>query len=271
MNLKQNLHTHTTFCDGADTPEEMILSALEKGFASLGFSGHSYMDYSSYLGNGSDKTVDYKKEIAFLKEKYKDRIKIYLGLEVDMYSKPDMTGYDYLIGSVHYLKLGNDYVGFDRDEKCVENVLNERFGGDGMAYAKRYYTELAELPKYGNFDIIGHFDIITKHSEKRIFFDENSKEYLNAAFGAADALRGKIPFFEVNTGAVSRGYRKTPYPSVAILKYLKNRGFGAVISSDCHNKNSLDCCFDEASELLKACGFREKYILTDSGFKAISL
>ena len=38
---KVNLHTHTLFCDGRDTPEDMVLSAIEKGFSVLGFSGHS--------------------------------------------------------------------------------------------------------------------------------------------------------------------------------------------------------------------------------------
>jgi hypothetical protein len=33
----------------------------------------------------------------------------------------------------------------------------------------------------------------------------------------------------------------------------------------------LDCKFDEAAELLKNCGFNEKYILTDNGFIAVSL
>ena len=32
----QNLHTHTSFCDGAHFPEEIILTALEKGFSSIG-------------------------------------------------------------------------------------------------------------------------------------------------------------------------------------------------------------------------------------------
>ena len=35
-----NFHTHTVFCDGKNTPEEMVLSAIEKGFTALGFSGH---------------------------------------------------------------------------------------------------------------------------------------------------------------------------------------------------------------------------------------
>ena len=35
---KTNLHTHTSFTDGADTAEAMVRAALERGFFSLGFS-----------------------------------------------------------------------------------------------------------------------------------------------------------------------------------------------------------------------------------------
>lgn len=270
MNL-QNLHTHTNFCDGANTAEEMVLSAIEKGFDSVGFSGHAYMSYSLYFQNYGDKTEAYREEVKRLKEVYKDRIEIYLGIEADMFADSDMTGFDYLIGSVHYLRFGDKYATFDVGEAGTESFINEYFGGDGLAYAKEYYRTLAQMPDYGKFDIIGHFDLITKHCENRDFFDITSKEYLNAAFEAAEALSGKIPFFEVNTGAISRGYRTSPYPTVPIMKELKRLGFGAVITSDCHNKETIDCAFDLAAELLKECGFEEKYILTGSGFKAVAL
>ncbi len=266
---KQNLHTHTNLCDGADAPEEMVKAAISSGFDSLGFTGHSFMTYSDYFAD--DKTEEYKKEIPRLKELYKDKIKIYMGLEVDMYSEPDMTGYDYLIGSVHYLKKGDEYLGFDRGQNVVEDIINKHFGGNGIEYAKLYYNTLAELPEYGDFDIIGHFDLITKHSDNIQFFDETSKEYLDAAFEAAYALVGKIPLFEVNTGAIARGYRKTPYPSIPIIKQLKELGFGVVITSDCHDKNMIDCYYDESAELLKFCGFKEKFILTENGFKEVAL
>jgi len=70
MNL-QNLHTHTTFCDGLDTPEELVKTALEKGFDSIGFSEHSYMWASDFSIKIGDKTKEYKEEINFLKQKYK--------------------------------------------------------------------------------------------------------------------------------------------------------------------------------------------------------
>jgi len=30
--LKVNFHTHSTFCDGKNTPEENVISAIKKGF-----------------------------------------------------------------------------------------------------------------------------------------------------------------------------------------------------------------------------------------------
>ena len=34
--MRQDLHTHTTFCDGANTPEEMVQAALAQGLDCLG-------------------------------------------------------------------------------------------------------------------------------------------------------------------------------------------------------------------------------------------
>ena len=44
---KQNLHVHTVYADGKDTPEELVLEAIRQGFTSIGFSEHSYMPYST--------------------------------------------------------------------------------------------------------------------------------------------------------------------------------------------------------------------------------
>lgn len=271
MKCLQNLHTHTTYCDGIDTPEEMIQYAIDKGFDSLGFSGHSYMAYSSYSSITLENTENYKQEVRSLQEKYRNALEIFLGLEVDMYSDVDLIGYDYLIGSLHYLKMGDEYLGFDRSAKDVKQLIDARFDGDGMRFAKAYYEQVAKLPQYGNFDIIGHFDIITKNLDTIAFFDEYSRQYLGYAFDAMQELKGKIPFFEVNTGAIARGYRSVPYPSVAIAKEFKRLGFGAIISSDCHDGRMLDCGYHEARELLKECGFKERYILTDSGFESVAL
>ena len=272
MIIKQNLHTHSSYCDGKDTLEEMIRTAMDKGFDSVGFSGHSYMYFAEDHSMSVQGTEDYKKEVLQLKEKYAGKFEVFLGLEFEMLStQVDLKGYDYLIGSSHYFDFGDRIVGFDRSADVVKGVIDECFGGDGMKYAREFYKNLARLPEYGDFDILAHFDLITKHSETHDFFDTESDEYREYAVRAAEALAGKIPYFEVNTGAISRGYRTTPYPDSFIMKEMKRLGFKPLISSDCHNREDLDCAFDLAEKMLAESGFTERYVLTQEGFKAIPL
>ena len=42
--LKADFHTHTTYCDGKNTPAEMVKAAYDMGFTDFGISGHG--DYS---------------------------------------------------------------------------------------------------------------------------------------------------------------------------------------------------------------------------------
>lgn len=270
--FKQNLHVHSTFCDGKNTPEEIVNIALDKGFESIGFSSHSTTAGMLQHGETPYDLHAYKKEIARLKEKYQNKITLFCGLEVDDSYDSDVSGFDYLIGSVHYLPFEDKYEGFDlKTPEMVKDLIDRRFNGDGLEFAKAFYHRLALLPKYANFDVVAHFDIITKHIEKLPFVDVESKNYLNYAFEAIEALKGKIPLFEVNTGGIPRGYRTTPYPSLSIVKELRRQGFGAIITTDCHNAHYLDFGFELGVNLLKEAGFKERFILTDKGFEPISL
>lgn len=272
MNFKQNLHTHTTFADGKDAPEELALEAIKRGFQGIGFSEHSYMEFSDFpYQMAVEEMADYHREIHRLREKYQGQINVFCGLEYEFYSSVPTDGFEYLIGSVHYLDVNGKLLGFDRGLKETLDYVRENFEGDGMEFAKKYFATVSELPTRGNFDIVGHFDLLTKNNEVGKFIDTTDKEYIDLGFQAIHNLKGKIPLFEVNTGAISRGYRTTPYPQLEFLREFKNCGFGAIISSDCHDKNFLDCHFPEAREMLKECGFTTHWILTDKGFSEVSL
>ena len=41
--MKANYHTHTTWCDGKDSPEAVVLAAIGKGFDAIGFSSHAML------------------------------------------------------------------------------------------------------------------------------------------------------------------------------------------------------------------------------------
>ena len=172
---------------------------------------------------------------------------------------------------MHCLNVDGEIKSFDRGLDETVNYINDNFDGDGMAFAKKYYETVSRLSEKKNFDIIGHFDLITKNNEKGLFLETTSREYLNMGFEAIHALKGKIPFFEVNTGAISRGYRSSPYPQMDFLKEFNHLGFGAVITSDCHNKTFIDSFYDKAKMLLTEAGFKSIYVLTDNGFKEIGL
>lgn len=103
-------------------------------------------------------------------------------------------------------------------------------------------------------DIIGHFDLITKFNEKNVFFDENDCRYKSAWTDALDELLKRDVVFEVNTGAVARGYRTYVYPSEEILKYIKNKGGRVIITTDCHDKDKIDFYIKEAYQIIKNIG-----------------
>ena len=270
MNTLQNLHQHCTFCDGNDTPEEVVLEAIAKGFGAIGFSSHCYMPVVGYCMT-PETTPEYCKEVGRLKQVYADQIDVFLGLEYDHCCPIDPVGYDYLIGSLHDLYVDGAYRNFDGPPEKHQAMVTDYFDGDGLAFAKAYYQQLAQLPDKAPIDIIGHFDLITRHHDTLPLFDWNDKAYRNAAIEAAEALAGRVPLFELNTGAVCRGTRTTPYPQDFLVKELKRLGFGVVISSDCHQKEKMDFWFKEGEEFLRSCGYTQRHILTKDGFVPVPL
>lgn len=264
--IKSNFHTHTYFCDGKDSPEEMVLSAIERGFTALGFSIHSYVAKKIDTLTPSENLEKYYKEITRLKEKYKDKIQIFCGIEQDYYSDEPTFPCDYKIGAVHYIVKGDQVIYIDRSFEHSKKNIFETYKGDFNAYAKDYYALLEGVVEKTKPDFIAHFDLITKYNEKlNITLDD---EYYEIAFKAVDKLvKYGLPF-EINTGAIARGYRTTPYPDVKILERIYKKGGKIMINADCHNKDYLDYQFDMAKNLAKECGFTEYYLLTKDGMKA---
>ncbi len=264
--ILSNLHTHTVYCDGKNSPEELVRAAIKKGFTSLGFSGHAYTPHDDEYCMTPDSTLKYIDEINLLKEKYKDKIEIYLGCECDLYSLIDRQKYDYIIGSVHYAKSDEGRLfPVDNTEELTQSFIREHFGGSYLKFVEAYFEAVAQIGKVKP-DIVGHFDLVAKFNEGNKYFDENSKEYLNMVFDAIDAVIPHCDLFEVNTGAISRGYRTAPYPAFPILKRLYEKGARIILTSDCHNADFLDCNFKESTETLKNAGFKSAYVLLGGKF-----
>ena len=251
--ILQNFHCHTTYCDGKDTPEEMLRKALELGMDALGFSGHSYavFDNCCMTLEGTEK---YRIEISGLREKYADRINIYCGIEQDIFSPLPEKPFDYSIGSVHYLKIGKEYISVDDTPQILEDLCRQHFGGDYLSLCEAYYETVSEVVEKSNCDIIGHFDLVTKYNEGSRLFDTDHPRYKTAWKQAADRLlKYGIPF-EINTGAMAKGWRTEPYPSFEIISYIAGKDGKLILSSDAHRKEDLLYGFETVSEKLEADG-----------------
>ena len=245
-----DFHVHTTFSDGKNTPEEVVKAAIEKGISELGFSDHSYTFFDESYCVKRDKIADYKREILQLKYKYTDKIKILCGIEQDFYSQESSAGYDYAIGSVHYVKSGGNYLPVDKSAKTFIEITKDYFGGDYYTFSEEYFKTVAGFAERKDVNIIGHFDLISKFNEKEKLFDETDVRYITAWKSAADKLIAAGKTFEINTGAISRGYKTESYPSDIIRNYIKARGGKFILSSDSHNKETLCYDFDKYSKEL---------------------
>ena len=267
--IKCNFHTHTSYCDGCDAPEELVKAALEKEFFALGFSSHSYTEMDKDFAMNSEKSEKYRREIAYLKEKYNSKIELYCGVEQDYFSKEPTEPYDYVIGSVHYILKNGEYISVDTSAEIVKNAVDRLYSGDFDALAEDYFALVSNVVQKTNADIIGHFDLVSKFSEKNGY--GQSQRFLAAAESAVKALTALNKPFEINTGAVARGRRSIPYPSPEILKMIKEYGGKIIISSDCHDKKYLDFGFDSAVNLARATGFSEASCIINGEMKYIKL
>ena len=253
--IRGNVHTHTIYCDGENTAEEMIKAAIEKGFGYIGFSGHSYTDFDKSYAMSRENTKKYIEEITFLKNKYKDKITVLCGIEKDAFSDYSAEGFDYVLASCHYVKADGKYFDVDVSANLQKTTIDAYFGGDPYAYAEEYFKTVGEMTG----DIVGHFDLITKFDRAEEIFSPKEERYKKAALSAIEKLLDKKFVFEVNTGAMARGLKNAPYPSGWILEKLKKYNARVIITSDCHTKKNLDFAFDETEKMLSGIGFKDFY------------
>lgn len=263
-----NFHTHTSFCDGCNTPEEIVAYAIDKGFDALGFSGHGYTGFD--LEYCMRETQAYILTINQLKEKYKDKIQIYLGIEEDAFSPVNRTVFDYIIGSSHYVCVNGQYYPIDSDFECFKTCL-ELFDGDAIRLAEVYYKTFCDYILARKPDIVGHFDLITKYDEMDGGRFLSNSEYLKIAEKYLDKALESGCVFEVNTGAIAKGLRTAPYPCERLLYLMKKRDGKIMLSSDSHRMETLDFHFERTKEILRSIGFTDVYVIYDGGLRQTAL
>lgn len=270
--MLSSVHTHSKLCDGKNTLEEMAVTAWRAGLKTLGFSGHSHTPCDLEYCMSPSRTAQYKGEIARLQKQYAGKLDILYGLEWDLFSDDDPAGYEYFIGSTHYIcgpKTGK-YYEIDWREADLAACIRDDFDGDGLAAAEAYFANVARVAEKKP-TILGHFDLIKKINAGNKFFDESDARYQKAASAAlAEAARNRC-VLEVNTSAVYRGFRDEYYPSNTLLKEWLALSGNVVITADAHEDKALTFGFAEAAAQLKTLGYTKVQVLGKGGFAPCAL
>lgn len=276
MQQFSSLHTHNTFCDGKNTIREMVEKAIELGFISIGISSHCYTGYDfDVCGIKKDKVEEYYSTVLALKEEYKDKIDVFLGLEIESRVKGEKRPVidpklDYSIGSLHLFRKDGAFYSVDNTPEEWNDALSA-FNGNALALIENYLEELTSFAEDTPFDILGHFDLYTKFNEKERLFDDNSSSYKSLALKYLDKIIKTGKIIEINTGAMSRGWRESPYPAFFLLERMHERGVRVIVNSDSHSTSTLSYGYETAYRMLKEAGYTKETILTNKGWQERAL
>ncbi len=242
-----DLHNHTPLCNHAiGEIDEYIEAAIKTGTKQFGFSDHAPMDFDPKYRMAFSDMQSYEKDVLDAKEKYKDKIEILLGYEVD-YLKDHMdervlnAEVDYLIGSVHFLEGW----GFDNPEfigKYEEQDIDEIW--------QKYFDTIEEMANSKLFDIVGHLDLI------KVFKFMPDKNINVMAEAALKAIKKADMVLELNVA----GYRKPvaeAYPSLSLLKQAYELGIPITFASDAHKPEQVSMFNDEVIKMARDVGYKE--------------
>lgn len=281
----QNLHSHTFYDDGKCSAEDMVKGALEAGLTSIGVCCHSPILSQKCDWSIRQKDIpSFQQDVFSAREKYRGIIDVFCGIEYDILTGiwANLNDFDYCIGAAHYLPLpmGENeflYSEVDLAREDLSGMISRIYNGDSDTAAEFFFSQYELIAKNKKVDIVAHFDLITKFDEEgqmpseQLLFNQKSPKYIEATHEAMKLLVNNNKIFEINTGAVSRGYRTTFYPSVPLLKQLKKLGGRITLSSDAHIPQNAGFGLDEAAKLAESCGFKEVWQLKQGGFKPIKI
>ena len=254
-------HVHTHHSGDCTAPmEDQVRAALERGLKYLCFTEHFDMDWpyrsTPDLPEGFfDLDLSaYREEFLSLKEKYRDRIRLSMGLELGL--QPHLgrelssymnenPGFDFVIGSVHVSRGMDPYY-----PVFFEGVTEEE------AYRRYFEDARRSLEAFHSFDTCGHLDYVVRYgpSKDRYYRYEDYKDLIDPIL---EILVTHGICLEINTANLTKGCRN-PSPAPAVIRRFKEMGgCGVTVGSDAHIPESVGARFDEAAAILKEAGFRE--------------
>ncbi len=270
MNNLADSHTHSSFSsDSEASPEENIIAAINNQLAAICFTDHNDFDFPPENGK-SVFQLDFKNYISCLSElrdKYRDKITVYIGVEQGLCSSAAerINAYDgghqldFIIGSSHLVYGQDPYYPEFWEGQTPENVIND------------YYESILEnLKTCRNFDVYGHLDYIARYIP-----DKSYIYYYSHFSGIIDKILKCIielgKGIEINTAGLRTHLSSTNPCAEVIARYRRLGGEIITVGSDAHESRHIASGFNTAYEILQASGFRYYTVFKERVPKFIKL
>ena len=256
MEMKANFHSHTQFCDGRSSMEEIVRAAMDAGYSIWGFTPHAPLCLPSPCNMPSESVKAYKEEIERLRKLF-PQIKILAGMEVDFLNErhgpasEEVKSYDldYIIGSVHFIpNQRGEYYDIDGSPERFKETLNKYFDGDVHYVVRTYWTQVQNMIKEGGFDIIGHIDKIALNASYAEPGIEATEEYRRLAEETMEMAVESGKEIEINTKHWKKYGRFFPHPR--FWNFLIERGVKMPVDSDTHYAEKIEDGRLEAMQIL---------------------
>jgi histidinol-phosphatase (PHP family) len=243
-----NYHVHTSRCRHAiGTDEEYVQKAIAEGIKILGFSDHApYLypnGYTSYYKMLPEEADEYFASLSALREKYSDKIKIYIGYEAEFYTELWDKTLEFWKSAnrPEYLLLGQHYLNEEYKTDTRIRVFNETDRNDVLSL---YVDTVIKAVETGKFSCIAHPDVINFVGDEDFYLAEMSR--------LLEAVRiHNIPI-ELNTLGLASGRH---YPNPKFWELASRFSVNAILGCDAHSPERVG----DRDELINALRFADKY------------
>jgi histidinol-phosphatase (PHP family) len=248
-------HMHTPLCGHAvGEPHEYVEQALKVGLQEIGFSDHAPLisHEDPKITMSFRQLPEYHRMIEDVRTRYRGKLGIKVALEADFlvgYEEKTRAmlqayPYDYVIGSVHFIKQWG-FDNPDEQDQWKSKDINQIY--------RFYYALLRQSAESKLFDIMGHVDLVKK------FGHRSSEDMTDEITQTAQVFKKTGVAVEINTAGLRKPVKEI-YPSLHALKIYCRAGVPLTFGSDAHDPQDVGRDFSKGVELAKAAGYQE-YIL----------
>jgi len=168
--------------------------------------------------------------------------------------------FDYVVGSVHYVRLGDADILIDWERWRVDDALERADGPERLQL--KYYEHLLELVAWKVATVIGHFDLIKMWLTPEEAVQTPAIEA--AVRGVLEAMRDAGVAMDVNARGLLKPCRHI-YPDDWILAEARRIGVPVTLGDDSHGPSDVGLNLDVAVSAIASAGYEHVWLVRPGG------